>query len=300
MKKTISLLLAILICVTAFSSCTAKGKTVQVGSATVGKGIYGYFLTDVADAEMTEEEKTQAAEAAVLRYVAINTKFSELGLELTAQQKSSASKKTNNLWHLFSDYYTSAGVGKGDLYKICLNDEYRKAIIRSIYDTGGTSPVTEDAIKAYYSDNYVAFKAIIELLQTTDDDGAIIPYTDEKVAALTKQFNQMKQSMDDGTAFEKIEAAYLSRNVEDEEAESDVMLISKTDRAFPVGTFEEIMKIERDGSGVFILGGYLFLVQRVGEFKNEANYTSKRDDCLIALESENFDRMAQNWADSLK
>ena len=301
MKKAICALLSLTVCLGIFSSCTAKKKTVQVGTATVGEGIYSYFLDLAgASADEADSEKTKQAQLETLKYVAVNTKFSELGFSLTAEQKSLASKNANNLWHLFGDYYTGIGVSKGDLYKIKLSDEYRKAIIRSIYDKDGTSPVAEDAIKAYYSDNYVAFKAIIELLRTTDEDGKIIPYSDEKIVALTNQFNQMKESMDDGTSFEKIEAAYLSKDIGEDDPESEVMLISKTDRAFPTGTFDEISKIERDSTGVFVKGDYMFLVQRIGEFRDEANYVSNRDKCLIALESENFDEMLSAWAEKLR
>jgi hypothetical protein len=77
------------------------------------------------------------------------------------------------------------------------------------------------------------------------------------------------------------------------------MLLSKASKAFPTGTFDEIVKIERDKAGVFTAGKYIFLVQRVGEFKNKAFYEENRDDCLIALGKTALEKTLEIWAESL-
>ena len=298
MKKTVSILLVIILVSGLFSSCKGKEETVQVGSVTVGKGIYEYFLNE---AKKDNPDSPEAdAEKAVLKYVAVNTKFEELGLSLNVSQKSLASKTANNYWHLFSDYYKQQGISKNDVYFVSLSDEYLKAIIRSIYDTDGTNPIPEKAVKQYYSENYVAYKAIIELLQTTDENGNRTDLSEEKLKSVTKQFNQMKKSLDDGTSFEKVNAAYQAKGSANEAESEQVMLLSASSRAFPTGTFDEIMKIEREKAGVFTAGKYIFLVERVGEFDDKSFYEQNRDDCLIALGREALEETLDSWAQTLE
>ncbi|MBE6835858.1 MAG: hypothetical protein E7515_06380 [Ruminococcaceae bacterium] len=297
MKKAISLLLFVSIIICIFSSCAKKEELVQVGSVKVGRGVYEYFLSEAE--KQSDSSPEEAAETAVLKYVAVNTKFEELKLSLNANQKSLASKRANSYWHLFSSYYEERGITKNDVYSVTLSDEYLKAIIRSIYDKDGTNPMPEKAIKEYFSNNYVAFKAIIELLQTTDENGVVTDITDQKLKSIQKQFNQMKKSLDGGTSFEKVDAAYQSKASENAEEETEAMLLSKASKAFPTGTFDEIVKIERDKAGVFTAGKYIFLVQRVGEFKNKAFYEENRDDCLIALGKTALEKTLESWAESL-
>lgn len=298
MKKAISILLAAIIVSGLLSSCSAREETVQVGSVTVGKGVYEYFVSEAKKENPDSPE--QDAENAVLRYVAVNTKFEELGLSLNASQKSVASKTANNYWHLFSEYYTEQGISKNDVYSVALSDEYLKAIIRSIYDKDGTNPIPEKAIEQYFSNNYVAYKAIIELLQTTDEDGKSVDLTEEKIENVTKQFNQMKKSIDGGTSFEKVNSAYQAKGLDNEAESEEVMLLSKTSRAFPTGTFEKITEIERGKAGVFTAGKYIFLVERVGEFEDKSFYEQNRDECLINLGRQALDKTLDSWAQSIK
>ncbi|MBO4338611.1 MAG: hypothetical protein J5877_01660 [Clostridia bacterium] len=298
MKKTVSVLLVILIISGLLSSCVGREETVQIGSVTVGKGIYEYFLSEAEKTNPDSPEKD--AEKMTLRYVAVNTQFEGLGLELNAAQKGEASKTANSYWHLFSDYYTERGISKNDVYFAALSDEYLKAIIRSIYDTDGTNPIPEKAIKDYFSENYVAYKAIIELLQTTDENGNSIDLSDEKINSVTKQFNQMKKSIDGGTSFEKVNAAYQAKGLENEADSEQVMLLSASSKAFPTGTFEEIMKIKRKESGVFTAGKYIFLVERIGEFDDKSFYEQNRDDCLVALGRQALEETLDSWAQAIR
>ena len=303
MKRITAVLLAALLIVGVLSSCAKKEKTVTVGTAEIGSSVYAYFLDSAASSLNKDKDSSdviEKAETEALKYVAVNTKFEEKELELTAGQKSDASKRVNSKWHLFGEYYSSLGITKQALYKIELSEEYRKALIRSIYDTDGTNPVPEKAIKAYYSDNFVAFKAIIELLQTTDENGVTEDLTDEKIASLTKQFDQMKNSIDEGTSIEKVNSAYQAKGNDAGEEEVESMLISKTDTVFPSGTFDELMKIERDKAGVFKVGKYIFLAERIGEFSDKSYYENNRDRCLIEMQTASFDEQLEKWAEKLK
>ena len=298
MKRVTGLLLVFAIVFCLFASCAKKEETVSIGKVTVGRGIYEYFLTEAEKIQPDSPEET--AQTLALKYVAVNTKFNELKLSLTAPQKAAASQKANNYWHLFSGYYTERGISKNDVYSVALGDENLKAVIRSIYDTDGTNPMPEKMVKQYFSDNYVAFKAIIELLQTTDENGNVIDLPDEKLKSVTKQFNQMKKSLDKGTSFEKVNTAYQSKGLENEAEDTQAMLLSKTSKAFPSGTFDEIVKIQRNKAGVFTAGKYIFLVQRVGEFSDKSFYADNRDDCLIALGRKALETTLDSWAQSIK
>jgi hypothetical protein len=298
LKKTVGFLLAILIISGLFSSCSGKKETVQIGSVTVGKGIYAYFLSEAEKTNPDSPEKD--AEKMALRYVAVNTKFEQLGLTLDVNQKALASDNANAYWHLFSDYYEEQGISKNDVYFVSLSNEYLKTIIRSIYDTDGTNPIDEKAIKDYFSENYIAYKAIIELLQTTDENGNSVDLDEEKTESVKKQFEQMKKSIDGGTSFEKVNAAYQSKGLENEAESEQAMLLSSSSKAFPTGTFEEMMKIEREKAGVFVAGKYIFLVERVGEFEDESFYEQSRDDCLIALGEKALEKTLDSWAEEIR
>jgi len=302
MKKTLSILLSFIIALGLFSSCKKEEETVAVGKTTVCKGVYEYFVIQAKKEKnlRSEDEINALAKDYSLRYVAVNTKFEELKMELTSVQKAEASQKTNDYWHLFGDYYSSQGISKNDVYKVQLSEQYLKAIIRSIYDKDGSSPIPEEAVKAYFSDHFVVFRAIIELLATTDENGNAVDLTDEQIESVTKQFNQMKKSLDKGTKFEKVNAAYQSKNEESEATPPEIMIISETDHAFPEGTFGKIKEIDREKSGVFTSGKYIFLVERLGEFDDESFYDERRDECLTALGESAFEDTLASWVETLK
>lgn len=274
----------------------------QVGKVKVSEGVYAYYkyIAEKTLPDATVEEIEAAAKSETLKYVATNSKFSDLSLSLATAQKSDVSKDVNSYWTLFGEFYSSLGITKQDLNKVELNKAYKKAIIRRTYDTKGTSPVPEEAVKAYFSENYIAFKPIIGLFQQTDDNGNITDLSDEKIALLTSQFNQMKQSIDKGTTFEQVNAAYQATSDEVEGTKVDTSVISKGSKSFPSGTFEKMLEIERGKTGVFTVGKYILLVQRENELADASFYTANRDDCLIALKTDEFEQTAAEWAKVLE
>ena len=62
----------------------------------------------------------------------------------------------------FGKYYKSIGVSKQTLTKIEENQAFSEAILLATYDTKGTNPVSEDEIKAYFSDNYVFLNPLMD------------------------------------------------------------------------------------------------------------------------------------------
>ncbi|MEG2719960.1 MAG: hypothetical protein RR914_01410, partial [Oscillospiraceae bacterium] len=119
MKKTISILISVLMLILLFSSCSMPTKA-KVNGSKISNGVYAYFLAEAQKEipDSSESEKKALANSLLCRYVAINSQFLAEKLSLTTAEKSVISRNVNSYWHLFEKHYTENGISKQDLLKI--------------------------------------------------------------------------------------------------------------------------------------------------------------------------------------
>lgn len=285
MKKVISLLLATITLALMLTSCSGPAK-VKVNGVKIDNEIYTYFENTLPKDENGEVSK-DAIENAISRYVTINSEFRNRGLSIDSEVKGALSTSVNNLWHLYGSYYNEIGVSKQTIHKIELSKEYESALLADYY-----SNISEDEIKAYFKENYMAIRFVTGYLFNVDDTGTSVAMTDEQKKSVIASYNSVVALINEGTLIEEAVVS-LGENTE----VHNTLINAFSDGTFPQGFFTEVKKIEAGKTATITLDDYIFLVQRIDVFdKTYGYYENNRTACLEAMKGEEFSKVIENWS----
>ena len=290
MKKSAVLTLSAIIFALVFSSCSATSK-IKVNGSKIDSEVYTYFES-AHDGSLDGDELENAVKSDISRYVAVNSEFSNRSLTLSVPQKAELSQTVNDLWHLYGSYYEGKGVSKQTVYKIEQSKQYEKALLADYYGENGVSPVAEDDIKAFFSENYAAIRFVTGYLFNIDDNGAAVDMTDEQRLNTVESFNSAASMVNNGTKIEEAVGS-LGNSVE----VRDGIINSFTDGSFPTGFFAQVQKIDSGKASAVVLGNYVFLVLREDVFSETYGYYSTyRGECLERMKGEEFSAIVDEWA----
>ena len=285
MKKVISLLLAILTLTLVLTSCSGPAK-VKINGVKIDNEIYTYFENTLPKDENGEVSE-DAIKNAISRYVTINSEFQNRGLSIDSEVKGAFSTSVNNLWHLYGSYYNEIGVSKQTIYKIELSKEYESALLADYCKN-----VSDEDIKAYFKENYIAIRFVTGYLFNVDDTGTSVAMTDEQKNSVIASYKSVVELINAGTL---IEEAVVSLG-EDTEVHS-TLINAFSDGTFPQGFFTEVKKIEAGKTATITIDDYIFLVQRIDVFdKTYGYYENNRTACLKAMKGDEFSKVIDNWS----
>lgn len=294
MKNRVISLLLVSVMLLSFCSCTRKAP-VTVNGTKLDKGIYTYFV-DLAKSEepsASENKQKELAYQKISQYVAINSEFQNKNLTLSVAQKTQLSEDVNTYWQYFSSYYEALGVTKQDYYKIKTSEYYRESLMSFYYSKDGESPVTDKELKSYFSENFVAFRAVTGFLTTVDSKNNTVSLNKKERAKAIEAFSKMADDINEGTAGIELAASYYENSI----ITNETVVIGKSSTDYPDGFFEQAMKIKNDKAGSFVIGDYVFAVQRNDINSEDLNlFVKYKADCLKALKGEEFDRVVEYWS----
>lgn len=285
MKKIISLLLAILTIILVLTSCSGPAK-VKINGVKIDNEIYTYFENTLPKDENGKVSE-DAIKNAISRYVTINSEFQNRGFSIDSEVKGALSTSVNNLWHLYGSYYNEIGVSKQTIYKIELSKEYESALLADYCKN-----VSDEDIKAYFKENYIAIRFVTGYLFNVDDTGTSVAMTNEQKNSVIASYKSVVELINAGTL---IEEAVVSLG-EDTEVHS-TLINAFSDGTFPQGFFTEVKKIEAGKTATITIDDYIFLVQRIDVFdKTYGYYENNRTACLKAMKGDEFSKVIDNWS----
>lgn len=281
-------LVLMLILMIGLCSCSFEADyPLTVSSTGINDEIFSYYM-DCALSENPEYTSSQTIDATTekcIRYVSVNTTFYDCGLSLTPAEENEVSEKLNALWDVFGAYYESAGISKETLYKIQLNKEYTEKLRLYYYDTDGISPIDDEVLKEYFSENYVAFKLIKGYLYTSDVYGNTIEYTDEEKEAIYERFNHAVEQIDNGTSIE-IMYSSLAETQQIIEQTLSSQVIADGDLHYPQGFYNAVKKLDEGSAGLCIFDDYIYLIYRVELLQTDDLFEDYRYICLEKVSEE--------------
>ena len=285
MKKIISLLLTILMLSLMLTSCSKPAK-VKVNGVKIDNEIYTYFENSLPKDENGNVSE-DAIKNAISRYVTINSEFANRNLSIDSDVKGALSKSVNDLWHLYGNHYNKLGVSKQTLYKIELSKQYENTLLADYF-----SDVSEDEIKEYFKENYIAIRFVTGYLFNIDETGASVAMTKEQKNSVIESYNSVVALINEGTIIEEAVAS-LGENTE----VHSTLINAFSDGTFPQGFFEKVKEIETNKTATITLDDYIFLVQRIDVFdKTYGYYENNRTACLEAMKGDEFSKIIDDWS----
>lgn len=279
-----------------FTSCSLPvGKVITVGSVEVDKEIYTYYLDSAIASSESEPDSAAAMKEAAencVRYIAVNTVFSEMKLSLTDSKKNEVSQTVNDLWRLYGNYYEKIGVSKQTLTKVYESKAYENAIFLAYYDTDGLTPVPEETVQKYFTDNYVVIKSINGYLTDVDENGNTISMDAESRQKTTASFESFVTKINGGSMIDDVYAEYIGQ----EGSTVQPVVVNKDSSLYPEGFFDSVKAIEEDKAKVIVIGDYIFAVQRLApDSDSNIYYQLNREDCLLNIKGEEFEGLVSQW-----
>ena len=168
-----------------------------------------------------------------------------------------------------------------------MSKEYESALLADYY-----SNISEDEIKAYFKENYMAIRFVTGYLFNVDATGTSVAMTDEQKKSVIASYNSVVALVNADTLIEEAVVS-LGENTE----VHSTLINAFSDGTFPQGFFAEVKKIEAGKTATITLDDYIFLVQRIDVFdKTYGYYENNRTACLEAMKGDEFSKVVDNWS----
>lgn len=139
-------------------------------------------------------------------YAAIEAKFTELGLTITADEKDAAKVYCDQTWDYAGEYYTKMGISEKSFTSLYLNSQKRDKVFKTIYSEGGEYAVSDDEIKTYLDENYAMINYIA--MELKDGSGNLLK-SDGK-AEMMSMAESYVERYKNGEDFDALNAEYTA------------------------------------------------------------------------------------------
>ncbi len=312
MKKIISVLCVVLM-LFSLCSCNAGGNIISVNGTTVlDKQIFTYFLDEIYNSSegITRDACISSATSAVLQYIAVNTRFKELGKSLTPNQKAAVSREVNALWRYYGTYYAELGISKDTFFKIKQYECAKRELCLALYDKDGTNPINEEYIKQYFAANYAGIKYFYEELYPlmTQSEYDALSESDKKAYDASRSNAQNRYNSNSEIAnyvnsgvYTMDEAFMAITGQVSADISVSVDVLSRTDSAFSAEFVEAVFK-QSVGSAFIITNpekSYMYFVERVDILDDKYElYEQHREECLLEVAESFFVNEINTWISS--
>ena len=297
MKRIICVVLCLLLSAAVLTGCSAEGKTVlTIGQAEVDSGIFAYYFdgvyaaTEAVGGDLLDTGAiVDAAVDKCCEYVGAVTLFSQLNLRLSVDDKKAIADDTEDIWTLYSEYYTAAGISKQTVHKIKQAEYMRKSLLLYYFGEGSEYEVSEEEIEYYFDLTYVEFYAVNGYFTTVDENGNTVGLTEQAKEELRAEFESKRQKVKNGAELSEVNGGNA--------VEPNFVAVSST--AYPEDFLTKVAGLEYDDPAVIETTEYIFLVVRADAKEGEnSSYSSYRTSYIEALRGEMLtDRLVQTGKD---
>ncbi len=218
-KRTAAVCCAVAMAAGTLSGCGSAGYVLKYGDTEIKPGVYINSIITEMNSQMNTlyyAGKLQAAEDAFSQEIdgksfteavkenalknakeiaAVDAKFKELGLELSADDVASIEDTISSAWGSNGDMLEYVGVSK-ESFRLCAEHDYKKdAIFDYYYADGGIEEVSDVTLQQYVNDNYIRYK-IISISKSTAEDEETKKAENEEAEALLNEYYERAQELD--------------------------------------------------------------------------------------------------------
>lgn len=305
--KKITALILVLAMSVSLSGCYNQDLTwaAKDGDDTVAIGVYLYYLycaiddagdyvdsdTDVLDATIEGEDAETWIKAKAMNYLQsyiwVNKKVEEYNLDLTEDEKSSASQTTSYLINNYLTSFDDFGISEDSLNKAYTEYNIKfKKLFDYYYNEGGEFEISKDDLKESYCDGKYSFQYITASLTTTDDDGNTVDISDAEKDTLTTSFEGYKKKIE--TGYQTLEYSGQELQVElglDSAPYTSVDATDFVEDIYPTEIMNAVKEMDDNTLQILESDGQLILLQKNNiEDSFETAYSTASDKLSMMLD----------------
>lgn len=247
--------------------------------------------------EFSEYVKDSATEYCK-KYVAVQNKFDELGLEFTESNLKAAQLAVENFWTADNEKaYKKLGVSKQSLIDISVNNAKSEMIFKAYYGKDGISEPTEDEVLAEIKANFAPVNILVVSL--LDENNAVID--DAAKAEKLKEAEGLADRIKKGETFVSVYDEYnASESTTDDSSTADAeepeldkyetVLYENMYYAFyPNEVVDASLAMEVDEVRIVTSEKYYFVVQKNDILASKTYIDTYFDTSLRSLKQDEFD-----------
>lgn len=137
-------------------------------------------------------------------FVAIENKFSELGLSFEDNEEEKAKVYLDSIWEYYGANYEDAGISEASQLKIMINSTKKNMIFDHYYGIGGENEVSESEVRAYLDENNKRINYIE--MELRDGEGNLLKSDGKE--EIKKMAEGYIDRLKNGEDFEKVSREY--------------------------------------------------------------------------------------------
>ncbi len=300
MKKIISVLFLAVIILTMCACSEQLTAALVISGTPINAEIFTYYADKVASRpadyglgkKPSADEIKRSTVELCKKYIATNTEFRDMGISLSAAEKTAISQNVNDLWLRFENHYNKIGVSKQTLTKIQTAKAYEDKVFTVSYDKGTGDAAGESKLKDYFYENYVSFHTVCAYF-TSADGKSQMPQQQKNdlVADLNSAASIMYNSVDD----------FITAMQEKNYSVSDSLIIKRESDGYPDGFFEKVYEQKSGTVQIIEYDECVFAVFKEDlKSKGDGVYANYRSACINDLYAADYDAKLDEYISTLE
>ncbi len=271
--RFISIVTAMCLCFLCFCSCSSSQTALTVDSIPVSKEIYGYFLSVAVNSEEYKdiENKRELAGELCAEYIAGCELIKKYDIQLSAEEKVAVSSEIKTKWQFYSSFYQKYSVSKQTLCTMLEHERLVDVLTEKLYSKGGERELSDDEIKGFFNQNYVAAKIAFTPFGSSLTEG--------EVKSITEKYSSMSSIVRAGGEF----ASAIQQYPDLADYEDAEHLISAYDSSYPAEMFEKMVQMKNGEIHVMRFSRGIYLVQKTD---NGSFFDNCKSKCIVAMKKE--------------
>lgn len=315
---------AMMLCICCSCNQSATKVIMTVNGEEIPAGIYLLYINSaiveldekIAEAgyegdkwAYTDNEITNAAEWVkqtalddTLELVAVEKKFKEMDLSFTADEQANIDYICDYYWSYLSASYEELGVSLSSYQRVYTVSNMSQKILLATYDKEGTSPVSDEELKTYMTNDYMRVNHI--LIASTDEEGNDL--TGDALTTAEELANKLHEEAKTASD-EKFKEMVIANSADydsetDEESTLDLGMITPEENSGYVTEFEECAAGLEAGATGFCKSDYGWhIIRRYEMFGDDlVTLDDYRSDAILTMKEDTFNADKAAWADALR
>lgn len=330
LKRGIALLIALLMLLSAASCSWDTTWSLKLDDETLPIGVYIYYMSQayinasylvedytqpildqtVEDQPAADYVKEQALNACKNLF-AVEKKFNEMGLSLTAEELAAAQATTESYWSSYQTMYESIGVAKSSYHRAtALYQSKSLKLFNAIYGPEGTDPVADSDVEKFFLENYESFQYFSKSLsKTAEGSTTSTAMTEDEVADVKEAFEAYVKDLEDGQTIKEVADAFKkAEELESDPLQETVSIVKEDATSLPEDILDALKELKPGEAAAVMLessstssaGTYYLIYKR--DIEDEVDTLSEDDTrqaVLSYMKSEEYSDMLKEYQDTL-